>query len=241
MLYFLHGDNTAMAREKLNKLTDSLLLKKPDTSFFKVDAESFNEEQIKELLLGIGLFEQRYLVVLDSIFEKKETKDFVVEKLEELGLSKNIFIFIEKKINKTDLVGVKKHAKKIFVFEKKEIKTQKNEFNKFLITDAIGARNKKRAWIFFEEALSSGASAEEIHGIIFWQIKNILLAKKSENMSASLLNMKPFVFNKTKGFAKNFSENELEKKISELVSIYHNTRRGGTPLLISLEKFILGL
>ncbi len=53
--------------------------------------------------------------------------------------------------------------------------------------------------------------------------------------------LSPFVFRKANQFAKNYSENELQKLSSNLIDIYHNARRGVKPLDIELEKFTLNI
>ena len=78
---------------------------------------------------------------------------------------------------------------------------------------------------------------EEVSGIIFWQLKVMFQALNSK--SASEAELKPFVFNKTKGYLKNYSEAELKQMSSNLISIYHEARRGGLEFNLALEKFIL--
>ena len=46
-------------------------------------------------------------------------------------------------------------------------------------------------------------------GIIFWQLKVMFQVLGSQN--ASQAGLKPFVFNKAKGYLKNYSEKELKK------------------------------
>jgi len=209
--------------------------------FFKIDSENFGEVRFDELVLGQGLFEQKYIIAVDGVFEKKDAKDLIFEKLEEIGRSDNIFIFIENKIGKADISKIKKHAEKVLEFEKSVPNPKEERFNVFSLTDAIGRRDRKSAWVIFQETVLSGLSPEELHGTIFWQIKNILLVKRSGEISASTLGMKPFVFNKTASFAKNFSESELKKMISEIVSMYHNARKGGVPIEAGIERFILSI
>ena len=91
-------------------------------------------------------------------------------------------------------------------------------------------------WLLNREALKNGA-AEEVYGILWWQLKTLLIAKKSKNAAES--GLKPFVFSKAADFLLNFKDNELEKKAFELVKIYHSSRRQSAEMEISLEKWIL--
>jgi DNA polymerase III delta subunit len=113
------------------------------------------------------------------------------------------------------------------------------EFNIFAFTDALGARKKKDAWVLYQKALAAGLSAEEVFWKMVWQVKTLLLAKKTSN--AEEAGMKDYPYSKAKGYLKNFKEGELEQLSETLVVGYHQTRRGGPETETFLEKTILGL
>ena len=91
-------------------------------------------------------------------------------------------------------------------------------------TEDAARRDKKQLWILYTQAKREGISDEEIHGILFWQVKAMLLAARSKDAGAAGLN--PFVYSKSKGFLKNFEEKEVENISSSLVTLYHDSRRG---------------
>lgn len=115
----------------------------------------------------------------------------------------------------------------------------KSDFNIFLLTDAIGARNKKNAWVLYQKALASGMVAEEIFWKVMWAIKTMLLAQKTK--TAEEAEMKTFPYNKAKGNLKNFKDGELEKISENLVIGYHNARRGIGEIETLVEKILLSL
>jgi len=123
--------------------------------------------------------------------------------------------------------------------EYSEIKDKKSDFNIFLLTDAIGARDKKNAWVLYQKALASGLVAEEIFWKVVWVVKTMLLAKRTK--SAEEAEMKAFPYNRAKGNLKNFKEGELEKISEDLVVGYHNARRGIGEIGTLIEKTLLGL
>src|SRR5690606_12055282 len=92
------------------------------------------------------------------------------------------------------------------------------DFNIFSLTDAVGARDKRKAWVIYMQALASGLSAEEIFFRIVWQVKTMLIAAKTS--SAAEADMKPFPYSKAKGFLKKFKAEELEKMSENLVLGY---------------------
>ena len=243
MIYLFYGQNTEQARHKANSVVESLLKKRPDASLFRLDSDTWQEAAFDEYVGGQGLFVQKYIVVLDRLFEKKEIKEYVVERLKILKESENIFIVIENTLNKATLGKFEKNAEKVQVFgEEKEgaIKSKKTaDFNMFAITDALGARNQKRLWTLYQQALRHDVVSEELHGILFWQVKSMLLASTSKDAKESGLN--PFVYSKAKNYAKNFTLPELKKISSQLVTMYHQAHRGEVDFDAELEKFFLSI
>ena len=115
----------------------------------------------------------------------------------------------------------------------------RREFNIFALTDALGARQRKEAWILYQKALSAGLSAEEIFFKIVWQVKSMLIASRTRNVGET--EMKAFPYNKAKSFLKNFKSGELKKLSESLVVGYHRARRGEVEIETLVEKLLLGL
>src|SRR3989338_6056678 len=125
------------------------------------------------------------------------------------------------------------------ILEEKPLEKSSSTFNIFALTDAIGGRNKREAWMLYRKALASGQVPEEIFYRIFWQVKTMLLACCTK--SAEEADMKPFPYSKAKSFLKNFKPNELEKLSEALVVGYHQARRGEEEIETFIEKTILSL
>ena len=140
---------------------------------------------------------------MDKIFENEEIKEFILDKIKNIAESDNIFILLEEKVDKKTLTKIEKHAQKIQEFSS-VIKKEKERTKPFGLTDALGRRDKKGAWAEYQKVLKEGLVPEEIHGILFWQIKTMLLASSSKSSVEADLN--PFVFKKAKEFSKNYSE-----------------------------------
>ena len=77
-------------------------------------------------------------------------------------------------------------------------------FNIFALTDAMGARSKRDAWVLYQKALASGMVPEEVFYKLMWQLKTMLTVKRTKSVSET--DMKPFPYNKAKGFLKNFKK-----------------------------------
>lgn len=242
MIYLIYGNDTEKALKSANNLVKSLRLKKPNASFLQMNADDFNIENIKEFIFGgQGLFENKCLIFLKKVFENKEAKEFIKDNLKEISASGNVFVLLEGKLDKKTTKDIEKKAfgvKEFFTDNKKE---NKPEFNIFSIADNFSSRDRKGTWVLFQSALLSGVSPEEVHGILFWQIKNMVIAKNTSAKEAMHAGIKPFVFNKSLRTSKNFKEGELEKVSSEMVAVYHRARLGQEDFEIGLEKLILNI
>ncbi len=249
MLYFLYGDDVKKSREKLKFLLSSLFSKKPNAGFFKIDIDNFSEVKLQELITSQGLFENKYIVQLDNLFEDKIISKLLINKLEDLQQSENIFILFEKKVNgsllkkieknvaKTQEFCLKKSKERLFTTEEETFRL--GNFNIFDLADCLGNRNKKKLWVLYQKTRARNIPTEEVSGILFWQLKVMFQALKSK--TAEQAGLKSFVFNKAKKYLKNYSGEELKKMSSRLVFLYHNSRRSGLELNLALEKFILEL
>lgn len=247
MIYFYYGTDEESARKKAKITVDSLIAKKPDATLIKIGDELLSQNQIIELAGGQALFSSKYIVYFYKTFDNKENKELILKNIKEIAESGNIFIFAEGKMDKVALTKIEKSAEKIQNFEKVAKTLNKKEklaligekIDFFEFADALGRRDKRGLWVLYQDALAEQVPAEEVHGIFFWQVKSMLLAKKCKN--AEEAGMKSFPFDKARGYARNYKDGELEKISSELVSMYHEAHRGNTDFFVSLEKFILSL
>ena len=123
--------------------------------------------------------------------------------------------------------------------EKSPINKKQGYFPGFAFTDAISERNKKEAWIQYQRELASGLVAEQLFWSVTKQIKNLLLAKRTNSAVEADLN--PFVYKKLKASVSNFKAGELEKLSEKLVIGYHQARRGKGEIDMLIEKTLLSL
>lgn len=238
MIYLLYGSDTDKARTKLHELVATLIKKKPDASHERLNDETFAADRLEELMGGMGLFSSKAIIEMQHVFRNKDAKETVLERIKDIGTSENIFVFLEAELTKSDLAKFEKNAQKVQVFELKttgEIK--KEAFKIFSLTDAFGRRDRKQLWVLYIKAKMNEVAAEEIHGILFWQVKAML--QTAQATSAKDAGLNPFVYQKSQGFLRNYSEAEVKAISSRLVSIYHQARRGIQDFDNALEKFIL--
>lgn len=235
MLYILHGTDTAKVRAKVHSLIDTLQKKRPDAELFYIGSESFSEEGLKELVQSQGLFSPKYIVVLSRVFENKNAKQQVLDRAAQLGEAEHVFLLIEEVLDAKELKVLEKHAAQVVAYD--AVKKEKQSFNTFALADALGQRDKKKLWLLYTQAKESGVADEEIHSVLWWQMKSIILAHGVT--TASEAGLKSFVFSKAKRFAANFSKDEANKTLTDLVTMYHESRRGKHDLGTALEVWIL--
>jgi len=225
------------AREKLHSILGTLFSKRPDAFYFHITKEAIGDYALDELVHSQGLFEQKYIVVFDIAFEDKDAREEILSRLVELQESPHVFIFLEGKLDQKTLKKLDGRAERVFEFG--EAPKKKEAFNIFSLTEALGRRSRKDLWTLYLRAKLADCAPEEVHGILFWQVKSMLLAIGAKDAEGAGLN--PFVYRKALGFLKNYSREEVEKLSQQLVRLSHDARRGIHDFDVALERFILAI
>lgn len=247
-MYFLfYGSDKSKARAAANKNIEAAKKKHPSAEFVRLNSDNFSLSKLDEQISSQGLFYSASIIFCDGLLgsDDEDLIDEIVSRAKEIADSTNFFILLEERINRKELDKLKKHALKAEEFakpnralskkEKLALKGEKIDFFEF--ADALGARNKKELWTLYQDALNESVPSEEVHGIFFWQVKAMLAALKSKSAEEAGLN--PFVYDKSKRFAGNYTEEKLKTMSSRLFSMYHEAHRGETDFPVALERFIL--
>ncbi|KKP85652.1 hypothetical protein A3B84_00505 [Candidatus Nomurabacteria bacterium RIFCSPHIGHO2_02_FULL_35_13] len=212
MIYLFCGDDVKNKRSNYEKFMKSVPI---GTETFFIGKNDFNSVQTENFYSGSGLFFTKCVVVFTNIFEKEETLDFILNKLNLISESKNNFVFLEGKLNKPVLDAFKKSRAEINVFELP--KEKKEKFNSFLLANAFGEKNKLNLWIYFRQAMDNGVAMEELIGVLFWKVKDMLLKNN---------------------FSK-FSESELKNFAGKLSYLLPEARKEGKDAESAFEQFLL--
>jgi DNA polymerase III delta subunit len=236
MLTLIYGNDSARRRISLDKELEART--KEGSVVVAMSDIDFREDFFQTTLEGNSLFGEHYTVVLSGTFENEDAYNIIRTSLKKCAHSENNFIVVETKVLKDALSAFEKVEAKIISCDSVS-KKEKPSFSIFSLADAIGARNRKNAWILLREALDKEIAPEEIHGVIFWEIKTLLLAHSAKKETATSSGLNPFVYKKSSEFARKFSIEELEKMSHALVVLYHDAHRGALDLEVGLEQFIL--
>ena len=228
MLYFFYGDDTPKRKEKIAKLIDA-----NGGVVRELKTEELTADFLEELARAQGLFDKAQAYLFRDLLETKELKDLIKRQAVQMAGSPNLFILSELSATKDLSSSVEKKGAQLIECVLKE-KPAKKEVNNFALGDAIGRRDRKAAWVLYQEAMAKGAVPEELHGIVFWQMKNIFLAK-----TGGATGLSPYPLMKAKSFEPKWNDKELNKALSGLVGVYHDSHRGIVEFPIALEIFLL--
>lgn len=189
MIYLLHGSDIKKSHQKLRDLVSSLIKKKPDASHERLTTENFEVGRLDELISSAGLFSAKAIIEADRLLKDKETKELVLKRLKEIAVSENIFIFLESELDKKTLEKFEKLAEKVQEFNQKSLdfaRDDRKDFNVFSITHALARRDRKQLWVIYTKARLKDIAPEEIHGILFWQVKKMSGAKDLSSRLVSI-------------------------------------------------------
>lgn len=238
MLILIHGDDFNNVKKKTDAVVLSLHKKRPQAEVLHFDDETLTSDVVQESIGTSGLFERKLIVVCKDVLSSTSSREHILSYKKELEESDNVFVLSEKSSISSALL--KKLSPHIHtVYETKGIKKGSVRFSPFSLGDALGKRDSKNVWKLYQEACREEIPVEELNGILFWQIKSMILAKSSG--SAKEAGLKPFVFSKSKKYSENFSYSELLNLSSELTENYHEARRGKGDFQIKLERLLLSL
>ncbi len=212
MLYLFCGNDS---KNKLRVFENFIKGISKKNEVFSFSRNNFDKMQLESLYSGSSLFSAESAIIFSNIFEYEETGDFVLEKLELMGQSNNSFIFLEGKLNKMILDAFKKARAELNVFELPKEKTEK--FDNFLVANAFAQKDKQNLWIYFRQAMNAGVGMEELVGVLFWKIKDMILKK---NLGK-------------------FSEAELKDIAAKLSYLLPEARKEGCDAESVFEKFLL--
>lgn len=212
MIYLFSGNDILSKRKAVKAFLQSL---PPNIEVLNISKEDLNKMQIESLYSGAGLFFSKSAVVFSNILESEEDGSFILENLEKMGKSENIFVFSEGKLKKAVLDEFKKARAELNVFELQVEKKEK--FNNFLLANALGDRNKLQLWIYFRQAMDRGVALEALVGVLFWKAKDMILRKN---------------------FSK-YKQGELEGIANKLSYILPEARRKRLDDEAIFEKFLL--
>lgn len=235
MIQVFIGEDTQKARKEAKEIFERAKTEYPDALISVFDDVSFDPDTARDAFASENLFGGINILYFDGVLDDPFGESFYRNTIQD---TTHLVLIREKFIPKDLLVFFQRIAQiKDFSLSKKIEKCD----NGFAIADAVGARDKKRAWVEFEKLRRHGAVMEEVHGTIFWAFKSMHLALVLPKADALATGMKEFTYRNYYGFAKKYLKKELEEKLNELKDMYHHGHRGEGELEVLIEQFLLRL
>ena len=231
MIHVFYGNDTIAVRQAAFAYTEPL--ESAGATIELIDADSWQPGVLNDAAGATSLFGGDRVYLLDTPSSNSDFAAECADTLEALAESSSQFVVIEGALLAADKKRWAKHAA-----EMTEHKAAAGErFNSFAIADAFAKKDKKNLWLILQEAKAAGLSAEELIGILWWQLKSLRLAKLTS--SASEAGMKDFPYNKAKRSLSNFKDGELEALTLSLLTLYHDGHGGVVYIDEGLERWLL--
>ncbi|MCE9517436.1 hypothetical protein K8Q96_00330 [Candidatus Nomurabacteria bacterium] len=199
----------------LDRNKRNIFLKKlASENIISVPLTSVSQEVLRGYASSASLFGDIPSILIEGIISESDIVSSV-DILKELNDSQTLFVFIEDKLTVSEEKKYTKYST-ITHFDLQTAKKSTPKVNTFAIADAYGKHDKIGTWVLYRDAIEKGTEPEVISGMLFWKIKQMILANpKSQNIHI------------------------LKRNSGELVSLYHKAHKGERDFVVGLEQFIL--
>jgi len=233
MLHVFFGTNTIAARTAAQEHIGAR--EEAGVRVNRIDASMYEAGVLQNALCATSLFGDRELWVIDTPQELVELQAELEAMVGEMALATSEFVIIAGPL----LAAEKKVYEKIGATLVEHSAPPKPRENTFALTEALARKDKKTLWLLYVEAVRSGKSAEELIGLLWWQLKALRLA--AHTRVAEEAGMKDFPYQKAKQALKNFKPGELYSLSTSLLVVYHDGHAGVRDIDLGLEAWLLSV
>ncbi len=207
--------------------------KKDNATITIIEGVNYQTGLVSDALGANSLFGGTEWFIFDTPSDNPDFVEALTDSLKELSESDNTFVILEGSL----LAPAKKTYGK-FASVITEYTSEKTErFNAFALAEALAEKDKRKLWVLLQEAKLEGLRAEEIVGMLWWQLKALRLAALTK--SAAEAGMKDYPYNKAKRALNKFSSGEVDKLSQKLLELYHDAHAGMRDMEVALEEWVL--
>lgn len=230
MLFVYTGTDISKIAQASNALIAGLRKKQPEAELITLNQVS--EEILRSLSNDQGLFFQKSLVRIEKILPDSDQEEIIKNNLECLVNSPSVFVWSESELNKTWVKRLEKSGATIKQFgEKAQAGFDKGAFG---VANALVDKDSKKLWQEIVKVKNQGGEAEGIFGMLWWQIKVILLAKQFDQKATDL---KPFVYNKAK--RSSWKVSQAKQILDRLIKVQVRSKTKGFDMWGELQSIAL--
>lgn len=236
MLAVIYGTDSDARKTKRDLFISSIRKQHSDANLISITAPDVPPIFISETLYASDLFGTHRIIILSFPLQGPLVEAELSQILENVQKRDDVSVLvIEEKLLKADIEFYKKYTKDITPCELVKKGSPVKSF--FTLSDAIVARDKKKVWSEYRKAIDANATEEELAGLMFWALKNVLLVLSGATVTEAGLH--PFVYQKTKANMSAWNKIDLHNALKALTETVHDSRRFGFDAEVSLEQFIL--
>lgn len=229
MLSVYFGSDRKAVRDRANAAFTS------GVTVTTIDAQSFVPGFIIEAASSSSLFGDTQYYLLDTPSSDDVFQTEVQAVLDDMAEASHQFVIMES----TLLAAQKKKYAKVTDQLEEFSAISAERFNTFALADALAQKDKKTLWVLLQEAKVAGLREEEIIGVLWWQLKTLKLADRTQ--TAGEAGVKDFPYNKAKRALAKFAPGEIDTLSRQLLGAYHDAHKGLKDLAFSLEKWVLSV
>jgi len=160
------------------------------------------------------MFGQKRAVVLDRVSDNDESWQLVVDALLSMAEQTDQYVLYAEKVDTATKKLLQQYAEKVEMFDAPT--SAKPRPTVFGMVSYLNAGDKKKLCVAYQQELVSGNAPEAIHWVLFWGVKQALLAQGG-----------------VQGVQRS------RRLLAELTELPHESRRRGEELEYALERFIL--
>ena len=173
MIYAFIGTDKQKVQAKAHAWINAGREKDPSLTYVRITDDLFDEGLILENLGGQSLFAKRMLISLDGLCDKRE--DFLLEHMQALAESENVFALIDGKLLTKAKKEVEKHATKVFSYD---LPAKENKPN-FAIWNALDRGDGLTAWKEYQKERRGGGEPDMLAGFIHSKLRKNIPGNKS--------------------------------------------------------------
>lgn len=163
MLYTFFGSDIDKIRNRSRALVDVLRNKRQDAGFFRLNLQNWNNSHFTELILSIGLFSPKYIVILDNILTGETINKVVTNELRRVPDSNETVVESDFDISTSNLLLVSKSGSKPSDSPVSSLDLVTDESSVSVVMRNLEKLKKsEHIWIIVEDALFGKSAGKEL-------------------------------------------------------------------------------
>ncbi|MES2953776.1 MAG: hypothetical protein V4674_04475 [Patescibacteria group bacterium] len=220
MIQIFYGTDREKRNREFHAAHESAVRTFSNPLLLELSAESWDPALLENAVGGSSFLYDGVVVVAKELLAHKEHGAVFLQFLSDLSKSEAHIFVTEEDLSKDLLRALGKLKQPELLFFDLPKKPVVRSTIGFDLGNAVVAREKKRAWLLYEQALREGMAAEELLWPLNWKVKDSITKMRDRSGPLFL---------------------QLSGLSRDIVKIYHENKNGGLPIEMAMERLILAL